>query len=241
MKKLILFVLLSVTTFYYGYSQSLSLADSTGPIANNGNVTSSGPDNAEITSYCFVHNNSANALTLLVKKVEISLVSGTENTFCWGLCYPPGTYISPNPEVIGGLRTDSVDFSGHYTPHNLDGVSVIRYVFFDQSNPNDSVCFNVHYDSHPLGISNLISRNMLSSAYPNPANNTVTFNYSVNSLNSGSVIIRNLLGSEVKQSALPNAAGKLSIFIGDLPEGVYFYSLNVDGANLSTHKLIVKH
>jgi Secretion system C-terminal sorting domain len=242
MKKIVLFVVFSITTFCYGYSQSLALADSTGHLANNANVTRQGHNmDDEIACYFFVRNTTSSPIDVMVKKVEFNLVSGSMNTFCWGLCFPPNVYISPTPVTVNALTTDSIDFSGHYNPLSFAGASMIRYVFFVQSNPNDSVCVNVTYDALYVGINNHTVKTILSGAYPNPANSTVNFDYSLNTENEGSVIIRNLLGSVVKKSVLIRAEGKLSIFTGDLPEGIYFYSLDVDGKTMITRKLIVRH
>jgi len=242
MKKVILFVFFVLSTFYYGYSQSLTLADSTGPLTNNANVTRLGhSDGIDILSYFFVHNTTSATVAVKVKKVEISLIAGSVNTFCWaGLCYGPNTYVSPDPEYIDAHATDSVNFSGHYAT-TFSGASIIRYVFFIESNPSDSVCVNVTYNAYPVGISNQTARTILSGAFPNPANNTVNFEYSMNRENAGSVIIRNLLGSVVKKSTLTSEEGKLSIVTGDLPEGIYFYSLDVDGKTMTTRKLIINH
>jgi hypothetical protein len=243
MKKIILFVILATTTCYYGYSQSLSLSDSTGPLTNNANVTRHGHvSDVEMTSFIFVRNNTSAAIAVLVRKVEISLVAGSVNTFCWaGNCFAPNVYVSPLPEYINAYATDSVDFSGHYTPSGFEGASIIRYVFFNQDNPSDSVCVNVTYDALMDGVHNQTAKNILSGAYPNPGNNTVNFDYSLNTGNTGSVIIRNILGTEVKKSALTGAEGNLSVFTGDLPEGIYFYSLDVNGKAMTTRKLIVRH
>jgi len=225
----------------YGYAQSLSLSDSAGPIANNSNVLRQGHNmDDEILCHVFVRNSTANPIDVVVKKVEINVVPGTMNTFCWGLCYPPNVFVSP-PFTLNGNTTDSVDFSGHFNPLTLTGTSVIRYVFYNSANPSDSVCVNVSYDALYVGINNPAPRNMLSGAYPNPANNAVNFDYSLNSDNSGSVIIRNLVGSIVKQSMLTGTTGKLSVLTGDLPEGIYFYSLDVDGKSMLTRKLIIRH
>lgn len=241
MKKVILFVLLAMAASYYGYSQSLTLADSAGPIANNANVVRQGHNmDDEILAHIFVTNTTGAPIDVIVKKVEFSLITGSLNTFCWGLCYPPNVYVSP-PFTVNANTTDSVNFSGHYNPLTFAGASVIRYVFYDAAHPNDSVCVNVSYDALYVGINNQAAKNILSGAYPNPANNTVNFDYSVNTENEGFVIIRNLVGSVVKKSVLTGAEGKLTVNTGDLPEGIYFYSLDVDGKIMTTRKLIVRH
>jgi len=241
MKKTVLLVILALTSCFYSYSQSLTLSDSLGPIANNANVTRQGHTDNEIVAFMFVRNTTNAPIDVLVKKVEISLVSGTVNTFCWGLCYPPTVYISSDKVTINALTTDSIDFSGHYDPAGFKGQTIIRYVFFNRANVSDSVCVNVTYDALEVGIHNQTAKNILSGAFPNPANNTVNFNYSLNYDNVSSVIIRNLVGTAVKQSSLTGTEGRISLFTGDLPEGIYFYSLDVDGKAVTTRKLIVRH
>jgi len=242
MKKTILLIVFAFASCYYGISQSLTLADSTGPLANMATVVRHGhPLDDEIVSYIFCHNTTSSPIDVLVKKVEISLIPGTMNTFCWGLCFPPSIYISPDPKTINGNATDSINFSGHYNPTGFTGGSTIRYVFFNRANPLDSVCVNVTYEAWEVGIDDQNAKSTLSGAYPNPANNFVNFEYSGNRENSGSVIIRNLVGSIVKQCGFSSISGKVSIVTSDLPNGIYFYSLDIAGKTMTTRKLIVRH
>ena len=177
-----------------------------------------------------------------VKKVERSLIHGTLNYFCWGLCYGYTTYISPDSVNIRAGATNTTDFSGHYAPHDSIGFSTIRYVFFDQDHPTDTVCVNVQYDTRPLGIDNtLLKHNNNISAYPNPADNFTSFVYNLAQGTSASVIIRNILGSVVKEINLNNPEGKITVNTNDLNDGIYFYSLIENGISLSAKKLIVKH
>lgn len=242
MKNSVLFIFFTIGIFSYGYSQSLALADSSGPVANNSTRTHYGHvSDAEILSYMFVKNTTSATLGVKVKKVEINLVPGSINSFCWGLCFPPNVYISPDPVNINAHATDSTDFSGHYTPSVNEGASTIRYVFFNTNNASDSVCVNIIYDTYPVGIGNEMTHNILSGAYPNPANNTVNFDYTLNTENEGSVVIRNLPGTVVKRADLKSSENKLSVFTGDLPNGIYFYSLEINAKSLSTRKLVIMH
>jgi len=114
MKKVILFVFFVLSTFYYGYSQSLTLADSTGPLTNNANVTRLGhSDGIDILSYFFVHNTTSATVAVKVKKVEISLIAGSVNTFCWaGLCYGPNTYVSRILNILMHMLQIQLTFQG---------------------------------------------------------------------------------------------------------------------------------
>lgn len=244
MKKLILSVCLMGITFFCGYSQMyLTLSDSLGALPNNSSFNRQGlPSAGEIISYIFVKNNSASTMHVKVKKVEISLIDSSLNYFCWGLCYANTIYVSPYPVDIPAGATDTTSFSGHYSPHGTVGASIIRYVFFDQDNPSDTVCTNVHYDTYPLGIDNTSPKNNTAiSAYPNPSDNFTNFTYQALKDIPASLVIRNILGTVVKEINLTNAEARIGFNTSDLGDGIYFYTLVENGLSVSTQKLIVKH
>jgi len=244
MKKILLSLCLATMTCILGYSQvSLSLSDSIGAIPKDSTVVKTGSDTlAEIDAYFFVTNNSANPIQVMVRKVEHSLMDSCTNYFCWGLCYGFGTYISIDSVEIRAGATNKTDFSGHYQPHKAIGVSTIRYVFYDKNNIADSVGVNVKYDTRALGINNtLLTSNSKISVFPNPSDNVANFAYKLTQGTSASVIIRNILGSVVKEFSLDNQEGKIAITTADLSNGIYFYSLLENGISKSTRKLIVKH
>ena len=140
------------------------------------------------------------------------------------------------------METNTLDFSGHYACQDSVGVSTVRYVFFDQDNTSDSVCVNVKYDTRPLGIDNTLNKNNYTlNAYPNPADNSVTFVYNLAQETSASVVVRNVLGSLVKKIDLADYQGKISLTTTDLDNGIYFYSLVENGLSVGTRKLVVKH
>jgi hypothetical protein len=243
MKKLFLFIYLTSIAAYFGYSQmSLSLSDSTGPLANNATIYKAGtPLDDEIVAYVFVTNNSGTAVPVLVKKVVIDTVPGSLNMFCWGSCFAPTVYVSPNPITVDPGRTDSLNFSGHYVPNTYSGDSRLRYVFFSRSDPSDSVCVNIVYSAYPVGIEMLAVKATISNASPNPADGNTRISYSLPVNTNGSLVVRNLLGSIAMEFPLNGQSGSVSLNTGDLSNGVYFYSLNIDGVTGSSKKLIVRH
>jgi hypothetical protein len=244
MKKLLLIAWLTGIAAFYGYSQmSLSLSDSTGSVRNDSTIIRSGlPSDLEITSYIFIKNNKAADIQVKCKKVEMSLIQGTANYFCWGLCYGSNVYISPNPVTIAAGINNTLDFSGHYSPHDSIGESIIRYVFFDMNNPSDTVCFNVKYVTVHVGVNDIsaVKENTVR-LYPNPVNGTANFEYNVPAGTNAGIVIRDILGSVVREIPVSMASGKVTISTSDLPAGVYFYSLMEEGRPVTTGKLIVRH
>lgn len=244
MKKILL-LLFSLSLFSGIFAQSFSLMDTNGvAIASGSTIQFVGsPTDAVIQAIVYIKNNSDAAKDVKVKKVIHAgdTLAGTVNTFCWGLCFPPDTYVSPFSQHI--LRGDTCkQFYGDYNPLNVPGVSKITYVFFDVDNTNDSVWVLVKYNGSPTGISDDILRHVtFSAAYPNPAANVVYADYTIpESVSRASIVITNMLGSKVKEVSLNDRSGKARISVSDLINGIYFYSLRADDQLLLTRKFVVR-
>lgn len=247
MKKLLLSVYLLSVIGFYGYSQSLSLSNIHGTIEPNSIIIQAGtPDSVELITYFNVKNISAKTINVLCKKVQCSMLDSTEITMCWaGSCYPSSTFVSPNAQAITAGQTIT-DFIGHYTQtaylHFKSGESVVRWVFFDKINPNDSVSVTIKYATFPLAIEESAARRaMLSNAYPNPSASETSFSYSIPVGSQGTILVRDLLGSTVQSLVLPVSFGKTTLNTMNLSDGIYFCSLMVDGKVNQTKKIVVKH
>ncbi|MDP4290958.1 MAG: T9SS type A sorting domain-containing protein [Bacteroidota bacterium] len=81
-----------------------------------------------------------------------------------------------------------------------------------------------------------------SNPFPNPANQQTGINFQLPSPNSEArVMLRNLLGSVVKEIRVTGAENRFFINTSDLNNGLYFYSVMFENRVLFTKKLIVKH
>jgi hypothetical protein len=81
-----------------------------------------------------------------------------------------------------------------------------------------------------------------SNPFPNPANQQTGINFQLPSPNSEArIMLRNLLGSVVKEIQVKGTENKFSINTSDLNNGLYFYSVLFENRILFTKKLIVKH
>jgi len=228
------------------YAQSLELSNNQGVIPANAIIVQEGsPDSVELITYLLVKNIGSKTIDVLCKKSQLSMLDSTEITMCWaGSCYSPLTHISPNAQTITVGQTIT-DFVGHYTQsafqHFKPGESVVRWVFYDQSNVNDSMSVTVKYTTYPLGVDDAKAKlGVLSNAYPNPSIAHTSFSYAIPSDATGEIIIRNLLGSNVYSEQLQSSTGKVTITTENLSDGIYFYSLVIDGRVSQTKKLIVK-
>jgi hypothetical protein len=69
----------------------------------------------------------------------------------------------------------------------------------------------------------------------------VNFSSSVPQGSDAKLIIRNLLGTVVRDVDINSKSGKLSLNTSDLADGVYFYSVIVNGNPQFTKKLVIRH
>jgi len=89
------------------------------------------------------------------------------------------------------------------------------------------------YSSDKITISNI---------YPNPANDQAELDYTISpSLRDARLIIYNVLGSQMNELPLSKNERKIRVDTREMPTGLYFYQLSVDGKKVATKKMLVRH
>ncbi len=183
-----------------------------------------------------VINNSASVKSVKAKKVHIDIVEGSENFFCWGLCFTPDTFISPVAQDIEGNGGSYDGFFGDYDPKDNKGITSVRYVFFDDTHPSDSISFVINYDylsavtELPTGSFNL---------YPSPARTTVHFDLD-QVFGKVNIEVYNLLGKKIKDITTEGSVVS-SMSVEDMENGIYFVKILQKNEVIETKKLVVKH
>lgn len=85
----------------------------------------------------------------------------------------------------------------------------------------------------------------VSSIYPNPASTSAAIKYRfTGGLREAKIVLCNVLGNVVGEYRLSRETGEMTelhISTSALASGVYFYTLSLDGRNVVTRKLIVRH
>lgn len=192
----------------------------------------------EYIQHMQLRNLTSNDMNVIIEKEVIETLEGTINSFCWGMCYGPDTYISPEAVTVlaNSLNTDDLSFHNIYEPE-IFGYVVVRYYAYDEHNPDERVSIIVKFHKSGDGVDDNAQFEM-SQAYPNPASSTVNFDYSF----SGNLtaVVYNILGQEVLRENLNANTGKLSLSVADLNDGIYFCTMLVDGCASATQKFVVK-
>ena len=188
-----------------------------------------------------LRNLTSGDLNVLVKKEVIENLEGVMNFFCWGMCFGPDTFVSPNPVAVAANSiTDEGALSFHALFNDdVFGKVLVKFSAYDERHPEDAVTINVIFHKSGVGVREAVAVSF-GQAYPNPASSVVNFDYNVNASDRASVSVYNLLGQEVRKQQVNSLQGRLSVSVADLNEGIYFCKLFVNGCAVKTEKFVVK-
>ena len=188
-----------------------------------------------------IRNLTSQDWNVLVKKEVIEDLEGVSNYFCWGLCFGPDTYVSPNPVAVPANSITAVGALSFHAmfEENVFGKVQVKYSAYDERHPEDAVTINVVFHKSGEGVHE-VAAVRFGQAYPNPASSVVNFDYNVNASDRASVSVYNLLGQEVMNLPINTLQDRLSISVADLNNGIYFCNLFVNGSAVKTEKFVVK-
>ena len=186
---------------------------------------------------------------LRVEKIQNNFVENSLNTFCFGKCYGADTFVS---DTISISANDTEPYSMHYSPDYLNDPPYtyldilgqrqsMTYYLYPVNNPDDKFIINVFFQYSLENVEDNTIAELFSNAYPVPACDVVNFDYSFNAGVDAEIAIYNMMGQEVLRNEINSLSGKASINVCDLADGVYFYSLIVNGKTEKSSKLVVRH
>jgi len=196
-------------------------------------------------------NNTGNGMNVLVARKIIKPLSKNQFTFCLGpICYGP-TVDSCDVEkyvfINAGGSSPEEDFKASYsaldtTGTAIIGTAIVKYNVYNKDHVADSVNIVVKYWVSPQGIEeDIMKGGSLSAIYPNPASSFISLDYELTSkVNEAKIKVFNVLGSTIKEANMLKNAGKLKLDINDLDNGIYFYSVFINGEIYTTKKFIVR-
>ena len=170
-----------------------------------------------------------------VSRTLVSEVTGSENYFCWDVCYDSPTSVSTGALTIAAGDTNSI-FSAHYKPMGSNGITSIKYCFFNSNDVSDSICYNATYIS---GITNIesIYQSIGINLFPNPTHGEL--NISSEGLLGESQRFK-ILNSQGKLIFQGKVKAKVQIDLSNYSQGIYFLQLFEDDMLIKTEKFIVE-
>ncbi|MBQ3844925.1 MAG: T9SS type A sorting domain-containing protein [Bacteroidales bacterium] len=242
MKKLLLTLALIVSVLTLSAQKYTVTEKATGNVVENGAnyyMYGEGSFKELIAEFIVTANEPVN---LIGEKEEIQVVENTVNMLCLGSCYSPTVYVSP---VVPFTTGHSEDFAMHYMAmgeiSDVAGMEqIMKYHLYEEGDPDNKFTVNVTFKFSLEGIEDNSSVETFSNAYPVPAKDVVNFDYNFTSSKNAEIAIYNMMGQEVMRNEINGIQGKASVNVSNLADGVYFYSLIVDGKTEKSNKLIIK-
>jgi hypothetical protein len=192
----------------------------------------------EYIQHMQIRNLTGEDIPVIVEKEILEDLEGTINSFCWGACFGPDTFVSPNPVTVAA---NSVSDEGELSFHVLFDEGVfgrvrMRFFAYAEGQAADRIYIDVTFNKSGDGVN---SHSMtMGKAYPNPASTLVHFDYSFDG--NLTAVVYNLLGQEVLRQDLNANNGQMTLSVADLQEGIYFCTMMVNGRARSTEKFVVK-
>ena len=212
-----------------------------------GDTLITGDPNVQLTSYLTVVNQSNKTIDVRCRINPISN-TGTSNptpaefSFCWGgACYGAGTLVSGQLATLTSgqfvVYPDQPAHSGYYDAFGYPSSGKIEYCFYDDADSTDETCFTVTFNAITTAIEDKSLSEKISNFYPNPSKDYTNIIYTAKE--KCTIAIVDILGNQLKTITL-NQVGNQKIFIGDLPNGMYFGRVTTGGNLLAIKKLIIK-
>ena len=226
-------------------AQNIVIYDTLGNMVNGQTITCNrSVADSLIRVHFEVKNTFTDTLVVKMRRSEIGKVMGTQNYYCWSICYSPVfSGAKPTWTDIGSvaMKPDSLyeNFSAYYLPNGITGVAGFHYVLYDVNNTNDTAFVDIMFDI-AVGIEN--AQKMVSdlAVFPNPANEGIDIN--CGNYKSGSVWsaeIFNLTGEKMETRFIPANESSIHINTAGYSPGIYFCTLKEDGKIQVTKKIVI--
>ncbi len=243
---LIFALALFFSTNIYVNAQDIILTDESENNVTNGEMYLEGPASYDIMkAKIFFTNNMEEDAHVLVRRVEVDVLPGTINYFCWkDACLDETTFEVDDPIILTpGETSTASDFYADYLPEGQEGTSIVRYEFFSDRDDFETSHVTVHYITESttnISYNDDESRDFLVSVHPNPAIDFVDINHSESSsANEAFVRLYSITGSLLKEEMLSPGSTSYRMDLSSVPRGIYMLSLHIDGRLISTRKLVV--
>ena len=197
-----------------------------------------------------VRVNGVENRTLNVRRYELNVQTGTQNYFCWGVCYgaryagvSPVWESLPQHALTVAANASVSNFHAYHVPRNIVGVNLYRYVWFDVNDPTDTVWCDIEFRSGNVGVNEQTEAVRNLQVFPNPSlGSDVAFKIELNETGSNtSLVIYNMVGERLKTIKISGSQARYVLPTTDLSSGIYFAAIERNGTSLRSQRFVVTH
>jgi hypothetical protein len=212
--------------------------------------------NADLGDTKFHIKNLTGSQVAFALKVESVYVPYTNSGLacCFGAACFSASATAFGTQFINNGVGDNIPANGIYTDLKLAPVTWMWadcandyatwiVTIYDPANPSDEATATIVWDcgASTVSIDKVANDAIKLNAFPNPAKNSLTVNYSVeSSFNEASIELFDVLGQKLISNELSSSKGQVKLDVSNLDAGVYFYSIRVDGQAIKTERVIVQ-
>ena len=191
--------------------------------------------------------NGAESKEVNMRRFEITVQPGTQNYYCWGVCYDAldaGVLPIWNSLGIHSLDMDGGvpvnNFTGYHRPQGLEGTNTYRYIWFDVDNRDDSVWVDIEFQITAVGIEENAASASLN-VFPNPSKGAdVQFEVDMPTVSGATaLVIHNAVGQRIRTTPIRSGQPIARLSTEGLAPGLYFATLDQQGRSLVTQRFVV--
>ena len=152
-----------------------------------------------------------------------------------------------NGENIFNGTHNMITIAGTWTQKEALAFKDVNHVYMtDEDNGSGNYIYSIDLSTWIVDMSTSIENIISSSgkkvnAFPNPANDQVSFQVSGSEHSAASIQLFDIAGNKIREAKMNGVTGLLTIETADLPGGVYFYRLFENNQAIQTQRLIVTH
>lgn len=239
MDKIILqiFIFIFIIAFnLQSYSKSLTL------VIPNGSDTTiiANPDDEFVKFNHKIRNNSFLSINIKTMVKVIQLTEGHLYSFCDpNQCYPfTNEDFEPSlPFSLGGMESTDEYFYIEIKPNNAAGKTILHITFYNEADKSDSIGYTLSIDVPTSINEKFLSENI--SIYPNPASEFLVFDFSNFEIDISNIKIFNNIGNILYLDEKISPQSIIHRKIDDLPQGLYFYEINLTNGKRINGKFII--
>jgi len=189
-----------------------------------------------------VQNQSDQPLRLAIRLTEVSHPDLLKTSFCTGPDCPQDDFLLELRTLQPGEIYDSVALMLQAGTEEVQGT--LKYQVFDTDNPLHIITNHIKFHvqgAFPNGIMYQRPDLTVSHFNPNPIVTQASLDYlASNFKHRARILILNILGNQVMSFDLHEGQHSIKLSADQLNNGIYFYTLQLDGKNVATKKMVVR-